>query len=295
MTIDSDYSPTNTPLYDIFRNLLSNHTVLKIILSFTLLILQALLLKRILSTNDLTPKNSLLPAFLYILLMSSFSNFQNIQPLLFANFFLIIALQNILAAYSNPESYEQIFIASLMISLGSFFYFPVIFFTLFIFLVFLIFSILKWREWIISLLGFLIPYLFLFSYYFLTDIIENKLHSYILFFKNIGFLHPKFTASIYIYFSLLSIYFILAFFSTYSRLSERSIFYRKKIIVLIMFIIISLVSIFFSKEFFMFHLCLLFIPFSFFIPNYMLQIKKFIISEIMYLLLFGTWVYIYLV
>ena len=270
--------------------LLDDNPLFKIILSFLLLIGQSILLKVLLSSNDLSPKNSILPSFLYVLLMSSFAGFQNIHPLLFANFFLIVALQIILAAYSKPDSYEQVFNATFLIALGSMFYFPVVFFILFIWLVFLVFSLLKWREWIISLLGFITPYFFLFSFYFLNNTIENKIASYMVFFKKMNFHGSHFTISNFIFLGVLGLFFIFSFFSISSRLSEKSIFYRKKVIVLIMFLIIALLSLLFAKDFFVFSLCLLFIPFSFFFANYILQIKKLIVSEILYLIILGTWI-----
>ncbi|MEI6696108.1 MAG: DUF6427 family protein [Bacteroidota bacterium] len=294
ISADISYAPLNAPLYDIIKWMLGNHLYLKISLSFALLILQALIFKRILSSNDLSPKNTLLPAFLYVVLMSSFGNFQNIQPLLFANLFIILGLQTIFNAYSKAESYEQIFNAALMISIASQFYFPVFIFMFFIWLVLLIFSILKWREWLISLLGFITPYLFLGCFYFLTDRLQNKLLDYRLFFKNINLQHPHLQVSHIIFLCILALFFIIALIVTSSRLSERSIFYRKKIIVLITFSILSILSFIFAKDFFIFQLGLLFIPFSFFFANFIVQIKKIILSEIIYLIVFGSWLYIYL-
>ena len=137
ISTDIIYSPSNAPLYDIIKWFFDDNPFIKILLSFTLLLVQSSILKSTLSSNDLTPKDSLLPAFIYILLMSSFTNFQSIQPLLFVNFFLIIALQIILTTYSKPECYEQIFNAILLISLASMFYFPIVFFILFIWFVFI--------------------------------------------------------------------------------------------------------------------------------------------------------------
>jgi len=294
MSADVIYSPVNAPLYDIVKWFLDDNPIFKIILSFLLLIGQSILFKMLLSSNDLSPKNSILPSFLYVLLMSSFAGFQSIHPLLFANFFLIAALQIILTTYSKPDGYEQVFNATFFVALGSMFYFPVVFFIFFIWLVFLVFSLLKWREWIISLLGFITPYLFLFSYYFLSNTFENKITSYLVFFKKVDFHIPHLSISNFIFLGVLALFFIFSFFSLSSRLSEKSIFYRKKVIVLIMFFIIAFLSLFFAKDFFVFHLCLLFIPFSFLFSKYILQVKKFIISEILYLIILGTWIYIFL-
>jgi hypothetical protein len=200
----------------------------------------------------------------------------------------------ILTTYSKPECYEQIFNATLLISLASMFYFPSIFFIFFIWLVFLNFSLLKWREWVISILGFLTPYIFLFSFYFLTNTITNKSLTYILFFKKIGFQTPHIAISNIFFIAILGLFFIFSIISILSRLNEKSIFYRKNVIVLILFAVIALLSLFFAKDYFVFHLCLLFIPFSFFYASYIMQIKKIIISEILYLILFGVWLYIYL-
>ena len=152
----------------------------------------------------------------------------------------------------------------------------------------------KWRELIISILGFVTPYIFLFSYYFLTDTIEKKILPYILFFKDINFYIPHFPISNYIFLSVIGLFFIITLFSISLHLSEKPIFYRKKVIALIMFLITTILSLFFAKDDFIFHLSLLFIPFSFFFASYMIKIKKLFISEIMYIILFGVWLYNYL-
>ncbi len=294
LSADLSYSPLNAPLFDVIQWFFSDNPTLKIIISFLLILMQALILKSILSSNDLMPKNSLLPAFLYILLMSSFANFQHIHPLLFANFFLIVALRTILTTYSKPDSYEQIFNATLLISIGSMFYFPVIFFLILIWLVFFIFSLLKWREWVISIFGFITPYLFLFSFYFLTDVFQEKMLAYQLFFKKIGFYNPHLSISNYIFLGTVGLLFIFSLLYISTRLGEKSIIHRKKVIVLIMFVIITILTLFFAKDFLVFHLCLFLIPFSYFFAHFMTQIKKVIISEIIYLVLFGAWIYSYL-
>jgi len=294
LSADISYLPTNAPLYDIIKWFIEDGPFIKIIISFSLLLTQSLILKNILSSNELAPKTSLLSAFLYFLMMSTVGNFQSIQPLLFGNFFLILALQVILTTYSKPESYEQIFNSTLLISLGSMFYLPIIFFVVFIWFVFLIFGLFKWREWIISILGLITPYVFLFSYYFFTNTLNDKLNTYLLFFKNNTFNSQHFTYSNLVLFGIFGFFLVISAIFSLLNVAGKTIFYRKKNIVLIMFSLIAILSLYYAKDYLVYHLCLLFIPFSYFFANYVMQIKRIIISETIFLILFAAWLYTYL-
>ncbi|MCX6230050.1 MAG: hypothetical protein NTZ33_00775 [Bacteroidetes bacterium] len=292
--VEVNYSPVNAPLFDIFQYMLKGMPYVKILISFILLIFQALILKNLLSSHDLMPKNSLLPSLVYVLLMSSFSSYQNFHPLLIGNLFIIIVLHILLSLYNNVENYEKVFNATFLAAIASLFYFPFILFILFIWFSFLVLSLLKWREWLISMIGFMTPYILVFSYYFMTDVLKTKLLQYQLYFIHLKIHFPHFALNTSIILGVLGILLLISIFKILSTISEKQIYYRKYIIVLLLFLLLTFISFFFVQDFFIFHICLFFIPFSFFFSNYVLQINRLIIAEIIYFLFFGCCLYNFL-
>lgn len=93
---------------------------------------------------------------------------QRLNPVIFAGFFLLLALENIFDAYrkSNKLAYE-FFLAGIYLAIGSLFYSYLLFF---IFILWISLAILKpfnWREWVFTILGTALPLYFCFSYFYI--------------------------------------------------------------------------------------------------------------------------------
>lgn len=281
----------DTPIMYFLNYITGNHKYIIITFNFILLVFEALLFKRVLSSNDLFPKNNLSVSFIYIITIASLLNFSTLQPILFVNFFLIIILQIILSLYNKTEDYVNIFNLGALVSLSSLFYFPSVIFFIFLILSFFIYNLFKWREWIIISLGFLTTYIIYFGISFLLDIFNNELLRYKYYFHSIQF-HPiNFEKNTIFFIGVFAIFFTYTMFSSLNKLTEKSIFYRKKIIVILMLFICSMASFLFNTTLINYHLCLVFLSAVFFITAYISQIKKAYISEIIYIILIGVSIY----
>lgn len=282
-------APELSPFYSLFVNFFSTNSFFALLVAFILLFIQSVLLKVAFTTNELIGRNNLLPSFIYFLMMTSSQELYAFHPLMFSNLFLIISLLYILGIYGKPDSFESVFNATLLISIASLFYFPAIYFILFIWLAFIIYRLYTWREWLISLFGICLPYLFLFTFYFMTDQLEVKFKTYIEFYRHNhpAILHPD--TGNYIFFIVIGLLSLYIIFNILNRLTEKSIYYRKKVLVLSMFLIVATLSLLFSGKFFTYHLCLLFVPLSFFIPTHIQQIKRLVISEFIFYILIAAW------
>ncbi len=278
-------APEISPLYAILLKVITNNSIILVILAFTLLFIQSLEIKRAFSTNELINRKDLLVTFIYLLMMSSSTELYTIHPILFANLFLIFSLQYILGIYGKPDSFESVFNASILISIASLFYFPSIYFIIFIWLSFIIYRLYAWREWVVSLIGLSIPYLYLFSYYYVTDQLKAKCLTYIEFFKNNHrtTFHPD--EGNYIFFTVIGLMSTYIIFNILNRLTEKSIYYRKKVLVLSMFLLMSFLTLIFSGKYFTYHLSIVFIPLSFFFSTHIQQIKRMVISELFFIIL----------
>ncbi len=292
LNIETTISDFNqSPISHYFNTLVSSGSLFIVILNFSLLVFQSLLFKRVLSSNDLTAKGSLLSSFLYIITIPCFVNFHIVQPILFTNLLLIIVLNIILPIYSKPESYENVFNSGALISLASLIYIPSAIFIIFIFFAFLVYSLFKWREWIISIIGFITPYIIYFGLVFLTDNLKSELNKYQVFFKTVHIQSIAFNNHQLIFIISIGILFIISTFYTLNKLSERSIYFRKKTNVFLMFFMCSLTTFIFPSDLINNHVAFILIPAIYFLSTYISQIKNIYISESLYLIIISAVIY----
>ena len=117
----------------------------------------------------LIQERSYLPAFIFIMLSAAFPSIQNMQPILFASILLLLAFEKIIDTYRIDALSYNSFDAAFMVSLGSLFYMPSLFFMLLIWWSLANIRSFNWREWLYSLMGMILPYLLLFAYYYILN------------------------------------------------------------------------------------------------------------------------------
>jgi hypothetical protein len=157
------------PLFELLTKPLISHPFLASLLAFLLLLLQAFLFNFILEKYEFSGKPTYLPALLYIVFASFAPGLLQLHPALIASIFILLALHRILGTYRITNAYAACFEAGFLISLASLFYFPAILCIIFIFIAILLLRPFSGREWIIASLGFLLPCLYVFCYYFVID------------------------------------------------------------------------------------------------------------------------------
>jgi hypothetical protein len=236
-----------SPLYFTFLAYFSNNHLLMTLFHFLLVFSNAILANYILEKNDLIPRNSLLAAFFFILLLSQI-DFSHNNPGYIVTFLLLIMLFYLLGIYKINEPYIQVFNSGLLISIASFIYFPSVIFLLFVWIIFVIYRHYYWREWVILLIGALTLYILIWTYYFLFDQLGEAFYNYSTFFSfNLTFEHwsvfsiPKII--IYIMVILLFLWSLLKILAHYG---ERILIVRKRVSVLIWFFLMMFISLLFS-------------------------------------------------
>ncbi len=266
--------------------LLQNYPVILIVFSILLLLFQAILLNQILENHRLMERNQLLTAAMYVLIMSSSPVLMNPLAMLLTSFILILQLNIMLNIYGKKEPYREIFDAAFLIGTASLIHCPVIIFILFLWTGLVIYQIFTWREWLISIIGISIPYLFAGTYFYITGQFETEFNVLITFFTQIQPL--SFTESVYLYvvWGILAILTISSLGQISRGLTENTTSLRKKFRAMVMFFIISLGSAIFSGETLMLHLVIVAIPVSSFIALYLSKTKKHFIPETIIFLLF---------
>ena len=289
--------PTNnSPFYNLVIRLYSGLPVYAYFVTVMVLVIsQALHFNWILNKHEVLYKASWMPALAYLLISTILPPFFWFHPLIFANSILLFALDKLFYLYKNehPLSYE--FDSSFLLALAALFYFPLIVFILFYFVSILLLRPFSWRDWIVGVLGFALPFFFAFVYYFWNNMLlsfyERVFISGIkkqIDIQNV-FLHGyTFTLLLVAIISALSINRLrVNFYKNVSktRLNQQVTFF---------YMVCAALSILVSNEDLLYRFCILALPFSIFVAYYLLSGKRILWAELILLLFMGSWVYNYL-
>ena len=111
-----------------------------------------------------------LPSNIFVLIVSGLLSLHALHPVYFALLFLLLCVDRIFQSYELEQFHASAFEAGFFIGLGSLFYLNLIFFFPVIWIGFLLIKKqYQWRNFILPLMGVGVPWLFTWSYYFLTD------------------------------------------------------------------------------------------------------------------------------
>jgi len=274
------------PLYNLLFSLLGNLPHLAVITGFALVLIEAWWMNILLNNNELVLKNSSLASLVFIILMSSSPLYLTIHPLNIIILISIIILNNLMLSYSRTDNLHLIYGAGFFTAIGSMLYFPYNLMLLIIPASFILFRSGKWREWAAALTGFFTPYLFLGTFYFLTD----QLLRHIVLYKNIIASFLFFPIHFHTDDWVLGIFtLVLALWGFYYLLSgpmEKTSEIRAKTYLVVWLVLISLLSVTFSTTMVVYHPLMLFPSLTLLLTSAFLGIKKKRWAEIIFLIYF---------
>jgi len=281
--------PLLTPGYSLLMGILQGNVLLRVIIAMILVISGALLFNYALTKFDLVPKNTLVPAMVYIVLLSYSPSLLALHPVAIPVLLMLLVLYFLFQVYTEEEAFAPIFNIGFLIGISSMFYFPSIFFILFIWLTFIVYRLYSWREWTIPITGIITPYLFLFTYYFLTDSLEPAYLAYAAYFSKITIFQFSFDFSIlnYIITSLVILFSIWAGVLLLSNIQEKIISLRKRYWTIYYLLAIAIFTYIFSDIFFKWHQVFSLIPASVFLAYTFSQLKNLRWIEILWGILFS--------
>lgn len=198
-----DFYPT--PVYGTFQYIEYSYPLATVIISLILLVMSGFLLVRLNVQFFFIQTRSPLSAFFYVFICSSFIPLQRLNPVLISGIFLIIALFKIFDTFKKEHICYNYFDAALLISVGSMFYFNLIFLIVVIWIGLIILRPFIWREWIFTMLGIIIPYIILFSCYYLLDMdINSILNTY-----KSYFVYERYEVNFDLPYILLAVYYLM--------------------------------------------------------------------------------------
>ncbi|HIA10517.1 MAG TPA: hypothetical protein EYN41_04540 [Flavobacteriales bacterium] len=146
-----------------------------------LIIVQAIMINNIIIENQLISSRTYVPSLIYIVLMSSMPEFLKFSPGLIGNFLFILMLNRLFKTYREEHSNSKIFDAGLYLGLASTVHFSFILMLVFGWLSLAILRSFSWRESLVLAVGALVPYSFIFTYYYAFGDLQNLADHFVLF------------------------------------------------------------------------------------------------------------------
>ncbi len=273
------------PLYDLLAMPLAKIQWLSSLVALILVLAEAFILNYIVNENEVLTKKTNLTALFYLVFMSNNNAMLELHPLIFSNLFLLFALSKIFNSYRKDTAFSQFFDTGLLISIASLFYFPCIVFFPVIGISLIIFRPFNWREWAISFVGVLVPYIFVFTWYFWNNQLQSLFFDKFIF--PMGFKRPSFDLSQSFYFLITVgwIIVILSFGKLFSGLGSGAQKTKKAITLTLWLFLFSILSLFLAPAVSTVYFSLLAIPAAIICSNYFLKQKKELWGEILFLLL----------
>ncbi len=237
-----------------------------------------------LTKYDLVPKNILIPAMVYMVLMSYSPNLLHLHHASISGLMIVIVLYFIFQVYAEEQAFPQVFNSGLLIGVASLFYFPSVYFLFFIWITFIVFSLYKWREWLIVLIGFIVPYIFLFTYYFWFDKLEVALLAYEDYFSNLSFIDFSFSFSYlsYLIMGFVIVFILYSLFTLSTEVGEKTINIRKHFWTVFWLFFIAILTYLISGNNFHSHQVFILIPVSVFISYTLSYSRRVIRTEIIF-------------
>jgi hypothetical protein len=160
----------NSILFAPINNITKNSDLVNVILSLVFVILIATIMQVINDRFSFIRIRTKLPATLFIIIVSSFTQLHTLHPVFPAAIFLLLAIYFLFNTFEKTKPYSSIFNAGFLIGTGTLFYFNlIVLFPAFFIGIIILTRENNWRGFVILLIGFFVPFIFAFSYAGFTD------------------------------------------------------------------------------------------------------------------------------
>jgi hypothetical protein len=280
------YESDPMPLYGLLKVIIHNSHTLGVILSFLLVSLMSFLMVNFNTTVFFIHERTFLPALFYVLIGGLFPDHQILNPVLPASVFLIMAIFRIMDGYHISGTAYNYFDAGVLISTGSLFYANLIWFGALVIIGIALLRTGNLKEIVISVLGLLTPYLITFGFYYVIgkdvgDLMKSLGDN--LFSKPTYYPFPALTILALVFCGVLI---FLSLVEIFQQMNTKKIKSRKTFSLMIWSFVISLLVYFALPSASIEIVWLTSIPASYFLTHYFVFVKKKMMPEILFTLLF---------
>jgi hypothetical protein len=233
---------TENILYKPIHALTIEIPILQIIIPLILIIGMALIMLQLNNRYNIIRIRTMLPAPLFILIVSGFSNLHIMHPVYFAAFFVLLAIYRLFSAFDEVKPYSPAFDSGFFLGIAALFYFNAfILFPAFLIGLGVLSREPKWREFIVNTIGFFLPFIFAFSFVFVLGKVPEFLETLKLnTFTSVG--NIKSNLPVLVYLGILLILILLGTLKIVQQYNAKKVSTRKYFIVLFLVFLFMLIS-----------------------------------------------------
>ena len=161
--------PLSHLTFSLLKTFLLSYTWASPLLSGLLCFIQALLINDIVNQNKIVAKKNYLAGLLFIIVFSFFKESLLLTPASLALTFLILSTRKMFSLIRKEKAFGDVYDVGFLVAMAALFYFPTSLFILFAYIGIGIIRAFNYRDWVIVLLGFISPYIVVFTWYYWFD------------------------------------------------------------------------------------------------------------------------------
>jgi hypothetical protein len=274
-------------LFDPIFTLLHPFPLAGIVTALVLTILTALLILNINGRYAFIRIRTMLPASLFVLMAGGFTEIHTLHPVYFATLFMLVSIHRLFNAFDKVSPFSSTFDAGFWLGVGSLFYLNLILLLpAFLLGVAILGRDNRWRVFVVTLIGFLLPFFFALSFAALTEQLLELLNVFkqnLLTANN----HFKTNLSLQIFLGFLVLLTILSSIKLIQQYDTKKVSSRKYFSVFFLIFIFSLTGFVFFPPVSQEMLVITLIPVTFLASNFLVFIKGRFWGELIITLLFG--------
>lgn len=277
-------APLSLALKNNFGNLLLTNSYFNLILSAFLVFFQSTVVISLLSFFKVEALKGFLVAWLYVLIMHLFPSYVFLSPELLSLTFVLLAFRTTVLVDESRKKLKNIFTTGLFLGLATALYLPSSFFILVSFVALFRNSTASFREILLLLIGFFVPFFYTAAYLYIAGTPASVLSGFEFNQFQFNFYNPNQLLSFYLLLLiiLLSINLVMSFLN--KLLMHEKLFFQ-----LVFFYVLAFgFMFFFQNENNVNFLLAIIFPTALFLSIYFNRIKRIFVAESLHLILFLT-------
>ncbi len=262
------------PLYGVLFDWLHGLPIIGVILGLTVLVVSAFLLNHIATTLEILNSSTQVTGLMYVVLMSLTPSQTVLHPALISNLFILMVLNKLIGSYRKETAFEDFFDIGFLLGIATLFYIPSFVFIPMVWIGLLLIRPFVGREWVIGMVGFILPFILATAFFFLFDQLQTiELADYAP-----GFSFPA--RSIHLtnanYFTLvvMGLVVLLSLTKIYGGVAISSLRSRKNINILLWALVLGMFTVFMAPVFNAAAFSFCAISGAVFLSNYFLAVRK---------------------
>lgn len=261
---------------------LPNHYLWSLIITTTLVFLQAIFINYIVASHGVLYKNTFLPALFYVLINSMFFVQNELTPQLISTTFILFLFQRLCYLYQSQNPLLVVLDAGLYLGVAVLFNYDLLLYLPFILISVIIFTSFNVRYLIITLIGIMVPLYFMMVYFYSIDRFDDFIGYMVQSFES-KYLKPIETNWIrLIPWAIFLPVTVSSVFTLQQNFFRNKVKTRRIIQSIYLMLVFGVIGLFFENLNYMYAISYLAVPLSIVLAYYFISSKRFWLKEALF-------------